>query len=112
MRKLHLTGAALVLMLLTACAFFGVPTPETFNERLAVGYSSVTTVRQSTLNLLQAGKLTPDRARDIQDQADLVRDSLDAAKQLSDVDLTDANDRLTIALEGLNALEAYLRTKQ
>lgn len=102
----------LAVMLLAGCQLLGVPTPETFSERLAVGYSTTTTVRQTTLTMLQARKLTPDDAENIQQQADNARAGLDIARTMRGVDLQAADARLTATLTGLTALEAYLRARE
>lgn len=103
---------AFALVLLSACALLGVPTPESFSERLAVGYSSTTTVRQTALTLLQQKKLSPDDVENIQQQADNARAGLDIARTMRGVDLESADARLTATLVGLTALEAYLRARQ
>jgi hypothetical protein len=102
----------LLLILLAACQSIGVPNPETFNERLAVGYSSVTAVRQTATTLIVAGKISAGDAENIQAQCDNARVGLDVARTLKDTDLTAANARLQAALTIVTALDSYLRARQ
>lgn len=93
------------------CTTLGVPTPQTFSERVAAGYVGVTTVRDSATTLLQAGSITADDARNIQAQADNVRAGLDIARTVSSVDPTAADAKLQATLQILTALDSYLRTR-
>lgn len=112
MKLLLAATAALILSVMLGCASIGVPTPSTFNEKLAVGVASVTSVRTSATTLLQAGKITPADAQNIQTQADTAREGLNVARGLSGTDLTGAGNKLTAATAVLTALQTYLLTKQ
>lgn len=109
-RNLALMGAALVLF--AACAAFGVPTPETLNQRIAVTTSSVTAVRQSAATLLQAGKLSVQDAENIQAQADNVIAGVIVARSLSGVDPAAADAKLQQTRAVLLALQAYLTARE
>lgn len=102
----------IIALALTACAQLGIPKPETFNERLAVGYSTVTTVRQTATTLLQAKKITADDAQNVQQQADNARAGLDIARTISKTDAKAADAKLTAVRSALTALQAYLATKE
>lgn len=103
---------AFMLALLVGCAQLGVPTPDTFNQKLAVGVASVTEVRQTATTLLVAGKITSADAENIQKQADTARDGLNVARGLSGTDLSAASNKLTAATAILQALQTYLITNQ
>jgi hypothetical protein len=103
---------AILAFAMVACASLGVPTPKTFNERLAAGYTSVTTVRQLGTTLVTAGKITPDDAQNIQAQANTARSGLDIAKTLSATLPVAAEDKLTATLVILVELQKYLDMKQ
>ncbi len=96
---------------LVACAQVGLPTAETFNQKLAVGYGTVTQIRSSALTLLQTKKINADDAQNIQNTADRAREGLDIARTLSATDLTAANNRLQMATTILTAAQAYLSTR-
>ena len=98
--------------LLVGCAQLGVPTPETTQERIAVTVASVTGVRQSTLTLLQAKRITPDDAENIQKQADNVIAAAQVARSLVGVDPAAADAKLQQTRAVLLALQQYLLTKQ
>lgn len=106
----HLAMVA-ALSVLTACALLGGASAKTFNERLAVGYSTVTGVRQVATSLVQSDAITADDAANIQRQADVARAGLDVAAKLQTVDLKSAEARLTSTLQILHALEDYLRSR-
>jgi len=99
------------LCLLAACAQVGIPTPQTFNERLAVGYAAVTTIRDTATTLVTASKITPAEAQNVQDQADRGRTALDIARATAKTDLSSADTRLTATLQLLTALQSYLAAK-
>lgn len=103
---------AIAIMLLSACAQLGIPKPETFNERLAVGYSTVTAVRQTATTLLQAKKISADDAQNVQNQADNARAGLDIARTISKTDLKAADAKLNAVHTALTALQSYLATKK
>lgn len=101
-----------LLALCAACAQVGLPTAETFNQKLAVGYGTVTQIRTSALQLLQAKKITADDAQNINNSADQARSGLDIARSLSATDLSAANNKLVMATTILTAAQAYLATRQ
>lgn len=104
---------ALVLTLMLAgCAQLGLAPAETFNQRLAVGYSTVTAVRQSATTLLVAKKITAEDAQNVQRQADNARAGLDIARGLEKTDPTAANAKLLAVRTALTALQAYLVSKE
>ena len=119
MRKKHLDpliaikrAMVMALLLLGACSYLGQPTPETFNERAAAAYASVTAVRQTALTLLQTGSITAADAQNVQEGADNVRAGIDVARNIAVTNPGQAENRLTAAIAALNALNAYLASQQ
>lgn len=113
MRKFFaLYAVAIALVLVQACSSLGLPTAQTFNERLAVGYGTVTQVRQTATQLVVAKKLGSADAQNVQTQADNARAGLDIARDLSKSDLPAANNRLQMATQVLTALQSYLASRQ
>lgn len=113
-RVLYFLGLCLITLPFlpaSGCAFLGVPTAQTFNERAALALSSVTTARQGALTLLQAKRITPADADNIQRQADTARAAIDVARSLHATDPAAGNAKLTQAQTVLTALDAYLKTK-
>ena len=98
---------ALMAVILAACATFKAP--QTFNERLAAGYVSTTSVRQVATILLNGRVISSADAENVQRQADVAREGLDLASTLQGAL---AEDKLTSTLQVLHALEAYLASKQ
>ena len=101
--------ATMVVMALALSACASVPQPKTFNERLAYGYTTVTTIRQIGTNLVTAGKISANDAQNVQDQANNARVGLDIAKTLSG---QAAEDKLTVTLTLLQGLQSYLLAKE
>ena len=102
---------ALTLGAIGGCASVGLPTADSFNERLAVGYSTVTTIRQSATTLLQAKKITADDGQNVLEQTNSARAGLDIARTLSKVDVKAAEGKLTAARAVLSALQSYLAAR-
>ena len=100
----------LLLTLAAACAQLGLPTPQTFSERLAVGYVAVTAIRDSATKLLVAKKISADDAQNVQNQADNARAGLDIARKLADVDA--ANAKLASVQAALVGLQSYLAARK
>jgi hypothetical protein len=94
--------------LLHGCAALGVPTPQTFSERLAAGYVSVTTTRQTATILLNGQVITSADATNIQKQADVAREGLDVARTLQGID---AQKKLDATLLILDTAHSYLCAK-
>ena len=111
-RTLTLALGIVCGLLLTSCAQLGIPTADTFATRLAVGYSTVTQVRQSATVLLNAQKLTPADGDNVLKSTDAARAGLDVARTISAVDLSAANSKLTAVHTVLTALQAYLASRE
>lgn len=111
-------GLLLILTLLVAlgglqgCAQLGVPTPKGFNERLAAGYSGVTSVREATLALLTSQSISPQEAQKIQDKCNEARAGLDTASTLKGVDFQSAENRLTAATQLIVALQGFVADRK
>ena len=85
--------------------------PQTFNQKLLVGYSTVTEIRVQTTNLLTGKKITPDDAENVQKQADTAREALDVARGLKASNPTAADAKLDATRTVLVALQTYLASK-
>jgi hypothetical protein len=111
MKAVRPTLISIALVLLTACSSFGVPSPETFNEKAAAAISSVTTVRNTAYTLLVSNKITATDAINIQKQADNAREAIAVAISIHAANPEAGADRLTAVITALNALSAYLATR-
>jgi len=102
------------MLLLSACAALqsiGVPQPETFNQKLAVGYGSVVQVRETAKVLLEAKKISVSDAQHVQQTADVARAGLDTALALKAADPNAAMNKLDATRVAIQALLTYLATK-
>lgn len=97
-----------VSLLMAACAQLGITKPLTFNEKLATGYSAVTTVLSTSLALEQQGKIKPADLANIEKQTDAVKEALDLANTFEQTDTAIGATKLTSALTALQALQTYL----
>ena len=109
--SLVIVYTCILSILLVSCAQVGMPVPQTFNQRLAVGYSTVTAVRSTAFTLLEGGYITVENAQSVQDQADKAREGLDIAANVVATNPVEASNRLTASLVVLNALQTYLKTR-
>ena len=110
--KRHYAPFYFLLMLLVGCATLGLPVAQTFNQKLAVGYATVTGIVTTADNLLLAKAITPDDAVNVLQQADNAKAGLDIAKKISTTDMTAADAKLTATRALLTAINSYLMTKQ
>lgn len=99
----------LIALAITACSSFPV---KSFNDKLAVGYTTVAAIYDVTAVAVRAHKLTAPDAKNILAQADNVRDALDIARDLYTAKDAAANDKLATAITTLNALQTYLASHQ
>lgn len=97
-----------VALMLPACQML---VPKTFNERLATGYATVTTVRQTATTLLTSQAISSKDAQNIQNQANAARDGLDVARDIRAAFPGQAEDKLTATIQILTALQKYVESK-
>jgi hypothetical protein len=113
LRQYSRTLAAILMVgVLSACTTFGIPKAETFNQRVAAAYTSVTSVRQTATILLQGNVITAADAQNVQNQADNARTGLDLAKSMHGSLPKSAEDRLSASLVILQTLQTYLDKRQ
>lgn len=112
MTRNKLYGATwIALLLLVGCASIGLPAPQTFNDKVAAAYVSVSTLAETGLLLGQVGIISPDDAQNIHDQVAALKSAVDVAQTLYASQPQAASDRLTATLTALRALDAYLKTR-
>lgn len=102
-----LCGLIIGLMMLSACTVLKMP--QSYNERLASAYVTVTTIRQTAVILLDGHVISSKDAENIQAQADTAREGLDIARDLRGAA---GEDKLEASLTVLRALERYVASKQ
>ena len=110
MRTVRAYYAIFLITLVSACA--SLPTPDTFNQKLAVAISTVTAVRSTATTLLQARKISADDAQNVQTTADTARAGIEVARTLSKVNMAAADGKLTAVTTTLQALQSYLTARQ
>lgn len=99
---------ALAALALGACAVLGLQ-PDSFNERVAVAYSTVSAVRDAAAVALDAGSIDVAEAENIQVQAHHARAAIDLARVVAATDPAQADAKLAATLTALQALSDYLR---
>lgn len=112
MKKFYNAFAVVATMLVIGCAQLGIATPQTFNQRLAVGYGAVTQVRETATTLLATSKISSADAQNVQTAADVARTGLDTARTMHATDPSGADNKLNAIRTGLQALIGYLATRQ
>lgn len=110
-RKHHgqLVWIFITFVLLAACA--GIPTPETFNQRIGAGYASVQAVAKTTTNLLTQKRISVGDAENVLTQAKLAKESLDLSRKIYATDPAGGDAKLTAAIAILSALQTYINSK-
>ncbi len=99
-------------MLLTACAQVGLAPAESFDQKLAYGYSTVAAVRTSAADALKSGTITVSDAKQALVITDTARTALDAASEANGHgDTTTAIGKLAMATAMLTQLQQYLQSK-
>lgn len=101
LKAYRLGFAAAMLFTLAACV-----TPQSFEERLGTGYTTVTGIRDSAGIALDADKLSAANGDNVLKQTDTAREGLDIAKDLGP-EL--GKDKLNTTITVLGALDAYLQ---
>jgi len=107
--KIRIVLASIALAALVACQTMA---PKTFNERLAAGYATVTSVRESTTALLDSRKISSFDAANVQNQANDARAGLDVARELYKTLPKAGDDKLVATIKVLDAITRYLESKQ
>lgn len=108
MKRVSYFLVLLAATVLVACAGFDPSPADTFNKKLAAGYTTVAAVAETATTLVKAGKLSSDDARKVHAALVQVVAALDAAEQLAATDLAAAGSRLEISIALLTNLQAYL----
>lgn len=103
---------SIVASILVACGTLGLVTPKTFNERLAAGYATVTTVRTVTTSLLDSHTITSRDAQNVQTQANNARDALDIASDIHKTAPKAGDDKLKAAEDVIHVLQKYVNSKK
>lgn len=111
MRTARAAVVTFILLLAVGCAALGLASPQTFNQKLAVGYGTVTSIVATADTLFVAKKISPDDAQNVLDQANNAKAALDIARTASKTDLAAAGTKLGSAITVLTALQSYLATK-
>lgn len=103
--------ALLMPLLLVACV--ALESPKTFNEKVAYGYSWVTTSRNVAAQLLQSKRIDKDDAVQVQAFADQARSLLDVARATAAKgDPASAESKVELALSVLAQVDAFLKSRQ
>lgn len=98
--------------MLVGCAQLGLPTAQTFEEKLTAGYATVDSLNKSTTALLEAKKISSDDAQHVLDQTRNARAGLGIARDLHKTDPKGADSKLVAMRAALTAVQTYLASKE
>lgn len=112
MKTPHTLWLSFVLVALSACAVLGVPNPETFNQRAASTYTSISATRLTAAALVGGGVLSKADGANVQEQADAARGGVDLARQIHANAPQAGEDRLQLSIAILTAIQTYLDSKK
>lgn len=107
--KLRQTLIVFACALITACATFGVPKPQGFNDSVGLSLSAATTAADLISDLVVARKIDSKDAQNALDQVKLFRDGIDVAEAVHAVDAEAGELRIQQVLVGLRSLITYLQ---
>lgn len=111
--RMRLYVMPVLLLVLSACAALGLEQPRDFSERKAYADGQVTAFVNTARASFAAGRLSEEDSREalkIAKEASALLDTADLAAGAGD--MSQAEDRLSLALAALNRLEAYLIEKE
>jgi len=97
--------------ILSSCSLLGIPKPQSFNQELALGFASVTALRNTATALLQAKKISADDAQNVQNQADNLREGLVVARRYEKDDPKTASAKLKAVMAAVTSIQDYLKGK-
>lgn len=101
-----------IVLFLAGCAALGVPPANTFNKRALVANTTIESAAITVKRLYDTGKISGTEANDVTEKLQVAADTVDAAVNIHWITPEEANTRLDAAILALQALEAFLRTKQ
>jgi hypothetical protein len=122
---MRLLVALAIAIPLAGCAYIGLETADTFNQKLAYAYGQVTAARKGATSVITASCPTPAPpvqtdackaavadGKHIQAMADEARQGLDLAKTYAAAgNLQQANMQLQLESAALTALSTYLASR-
>jgi len=101
-----------LMVMLSACAALGLPSPETMNEKIAAAQGSVTQVRATATDLLNQKLISVADAENALRTTDAASDGIAVARTLAAQDPNAAQARLTMIVTTLTAVQAYLASRK
>ncbi len=101
----------ITVLILSSCQSLGIPQTDTFNKKALAGYTAVASVRDTATTLLNAHKISAADTLNVQIQADRAHEAIALARQLHATDAPAAENKLSVALDAIAALQAYLNTR-
>ena len=111
MLKINHAFALMALVLLTSCAAW--QPAQTFEQKLAYGYSVHTSVLQTAATGVSLGELTKEQGMSVLKLADESRVLLDSARAAMGIgDIKTAEGQLALATQILVQLQMYLREQK
>jgi hypothetical protein len=121
---MKLLAALAIAITLAGCAYLGLQTADTFNQKLAYAYGQVTAARKGATSVIAASCPTPESfasaacksavadGKHVQSMADEARQGLDLAKSYAAAgNIQQANVQLQLETAALTALQTYLLSK-
>ena len=97
---------------IAACAQLGLPTAQTFDQKLTAGYATAEGINRSATTLLNAKKLSSADGQHVLDQTRNLRAGLDVARAMHKSDPKSADSKVDAMRAALTAVQAYLTSKE
>ena len=111
MRRIKIQSLTLLLLFASACSTLASIKPKSFDQGLAVGYATQTSVLHTTTSLLNRHQIGKDDAKRVLAISDQAGQALDSARAMRTADMRQAEAQMTLATTILDQIIAYLQTK-
>lgn len=106
LRTLYLVGLFLALFSFSGCALNAVA-PQTFDEQVAYAKGSATAAYSTLAGLVERGSISLEKGQRLFDEIEQAEYLITVAQTVTDRAV--AQEKLSVAISSLMALEAYLK---
>lgn len=100
------------VVIAAGCSLLGVKPPENFEDHVANAYTALSTARDTSTALAQAGKIQEEDFADFIKQCDSAREAIQVSRVVHNIDQAAGQQRLEAAITMLNALNDYLERRK
>ena len=109
MRRLPIAlVVAPVLLFMASCGTLNLPSAKTFDQKYAYALTTNASIRTAAATAVNAEVLAPEKAEYVLKSTDIIRATIDEARDISKTDLSTAEGKLQAGLDLIKAVTTYL----